>query len=55
VPRGGISSPGESTGADEDVRIAQERGLPVYHRVEDVPGYRAACVPAATSGFRSSA
>ncbi|MEZ7128887.1 hypothetical protein ACBR40_26455 [Nonomuraea sp. AD125B] len=27
---------GESTGADEDVRIATERGLPVYHRVEDV-------------------
>lgn len=34
--------PGESTGADEDVRIALERGLPVYHRVEDIPGYRAA-------------
>lgn len=32
--------PGESTGADQDVKIAQERGLPVYHRVEDVPGYR---------------
>jgi len=30
--------PGESTGADQDVRIAQERGLPVYHRVEDIPG-----------------
>ncbi|HEX8869849.1 MAG TPA: DUF4406 domain-containing protein [Lentzea sp.] len=34
--------PGESTGADEDVRIARERGLPVYERVEDIPGYRAA-------------
>ncbi|NUT92505.1 MAG: DUF4406 domain-containing protein [Saccharothrix sp.] len=34
--------PGKSTGADEDVRIAQERGLPVYHRVEDIPGYQAA-------------
>lgn len=34
--------PGESTGADEDVRIAQDRGLPIYHRVEDIPGYRAA-------------
>jgi len=33
--------PGESTGADQDVRIAQERGLPVYHRVEDIPGYQA--------------
>ena len=31
---------GPSQGADEDVRIAQERGLPVYYRVEDVPGYR---------------
>jgi hypothetical protein len=29
--------PGESTGADQDVAIAQQRGLPVYHRVEDVP------------------
>ncbi|MEM8969093.1 MAG: DUF4406 domain-containing protein [Bacteroidota bacterium] len=28
---------GKSTGADEDVRIAQERGLPVYYRLEDVP------------------
>src|SRR4051794_14861762 len=30
---------GESRGADQDVAIAQERGLPVYHRVEDIPGY----------------
>lgn len=30
--------PGASTGADNDVRIATERGIPVYHRVEDVPG-----------------
>ncbi|TDV40949.1 DUF4406 domain-containing protein [Actinophytocola oryzae] len=29
--------PGDSTGADQDVRIARERGLPVYHRVEDIP------------------
>ena len=34
--------PGESTGADQDVRIARERGLPVYERVEDIPGYGAA-------------
>ncbi|HUQ55738.1 DUF4406 domain-containing protein [Lentzea sp.] len=34
--------PGESTGADEDVRMARERGLPVYERVEEIPGYRAA-------------
>lgn len=35
--------PGESTGADQDVAIARERGLPVYYRIEDVPG---ATVPA---------
>ena len=29
--------PGESTGADHDVAIARQRGLPVYHRIEDVP------------------
>jgi hypothetical protein len=29
--------PGASTGADQDVAIAQERGLPVYYRVEDIP------------------
>jgi len=28
---------GISKGADEDVRIAKERGLPVYFRIEDVP------------------
>ena len=28
----------ESTGADEDVRLATERGLVVYYRLEDVPG-----------------
>jgi hypothetical protein len=31
--------PGASTGADQDVAIARERGLPVYHQVEDIPGY----------------
>jgi hypothetical protein len=30
--------PGASTGADQDVRLAQQRGLPVYYRLEDVPG-----------------
>ncbi len=30
--------PGESKGADNDVRIARERGIPVYYRLEDVPG-----------------
>lgn len=29
--------PGESKGADEDVRIARERGLKVYYRLEDIP------------------
>jgi hypothetical protein len=28
---------GESKGADQDVRLALERGLPVYHRLTDVP------------------
>lgn len=35
--------PGASRGADQDVAIARGRGLPVYERVEDIPGY----VPAA--------
>lgn len=30
--------PGASQGADNDVRLARERGLPVYHRLADVPG-----------------
>ena len=30
--------PGASSGADNDVRIATERGIPVYYRLEDVPG-----------------
>ena len=34
--------PGESRGADQDVAIARRRGIPVYDRVEQVPGYRAA-------------
>ena len=29
--------PGASTGADNDVRIATERGIPIYYRIEDVP------------------
>lgn len=29
--------PGESTGADQDVALAQQRGLPVYYRLEDIP------------------
>jgi hypothetical protein len=30
---------GDSTGADRDVAIAEEKGLPVFHRIEDIPGY----------------
>jgi hypothetical protein len=29
--------PGESTGADQDVAIATERGLPIYHDVTQIP------------------
>jgi len=31
--------PGASTGADQDVAIARRRGIPVYHRLEEIPGY----------------
>ncbi len=34
--------PGESTGADQDVAIARERGIPVYFSLDEVPGYVAA-------------
>ncbi len=30
--------PGESRGADQDVAIARERGLPVYTALSEVPG-----------------
>ena len=33
--------PGESSGADTDVRLARERGLPVYFDLREVPGVRA--------------
>ena len=38
--------PGDSTGADQDVAIAEQRGLPVYYRLEDVPGVAAVGQPA---------
>lgn len=41
--------PGESTGADQDVAIARERGLPVYFRLEDVPGCTRSDVAARTA------
>jgi hypothetical protein len=36
---GVLRLPGDSVGADRDVEIARERGLPVWFRVEDVPGF----------------
>jgi hypothetical protein len=33
--------PGRSAGADNDVRIARQRGIPVYHSIEEIPGYTA--------------
>ena len=30
--------PGESKGADQDVAIANSRGIPVYHALAEVPG-----------------
>lgn len=29
---------GASKGADQDVRLAEQRGLTIYYRLEDVPG-----------------
>jgi hypothetical protein len=34
--------PGASTGADEDVRLARQRGLPVYSRLEEIPAVTSA-------------
>ena len=31
--------PGDSRGADQDVAIARERGLPVYTDVAEIPGF----------------
>ena len=39
---GVLRLPGASQGADNDVRIARERGIPVWFRLEDVPGCAAA-------------
>ncbi len=38
---GVLRLPGASKGADNDVRIATERGIPVWYRLEDVPGCEA--------------
>lgn len=37
--------PGESAGADNDVRLARERGLPVYHSVDEIPSAERAEAP----------
>jgi len=29
--------PGESTGADQDVAIAHERGMPVFYELDEIP------------------
>jgi hypothetical protein len=35
---GVLRLPGASKGADNDVKIAKERGIPVYFDIKDVPG-----------------
>ncbi len=42
ICEGVLRLPGASKGADNDVKIATERGIPVWHRMEDVPGMAAA-------------
>ena len=39
---GVLRLPGASTGADQDVAIARERGLPVWTSLDEVPGVLAA-------------
>ncbi len=34
---GVLRLPGDSTGADNDVRIAHQRGIPVWTHIDDVP------------------
>ena len=38
---GVLRLPGASKGADNDVRIARERGIPVWHDLSEVPGVTA--------------
>lgn len=35
---GVLRMPGASAGADNDVRIARKRGIPVWHDLSEVPG-----------------
>ena len=37
---------GESTGADQDVTLAERRGIPVYRGVDEIPGYLPSAEPA---------
>jgi len=39
--------PGASRGADQDVRLARERSLPVYSRLEEIPAFVPAQDPTA--------
>jgi hypothetical protein len=39
---GVLRLPGASKGADNDVRIANERGIPIWYDLKDVPGVAAA-------------
>jgi hypothetical protein len=32
--------PGDSKGADNDVKLAYERGIPVYYGIDEIPVYR---------------
>ncbi|MEI5579226.1 DUF4406 domain-containing protein, partial [Streptomyces brasiliscabiei] len=38
--------PGDSRGADQDVAIAQRRGIPVFTALEEIPGMAARSSPA---------
>jgi nudix-type nucleoside diphosphatase (YffH/AdpP family) len=47
--------PGESKGADQDVAIAHQRGLPVYHDIAEIPGYGVKLDDSEPEGARSRA
>lgn len=34
--------PGPSKGADNDIRLAHERGIPVYYAIDEIPSYHEA-------------
>ncbi|WP_222192899.1 hypothetical protein [Modestobacter italicus] len=39
-PEPTAAGPEESVGADQDVALARDRGLPVHRSVDEVPGVR---------------